>query len=105
MSFSEREGFRPKQVIQIESMNESLRNSLWNAIDDFYWNNPHVSKIEREDFFYFFWTEFFKMPKDELRKEAGKAISSYVFTNTRHYYSTVVSNKNFCIMAVCRCRA
>ena len=33
-TFSERKGFKPvSETIQIDSMNEALRNSLWNALD------------------------------------------------------------------------
>lgn len=37
-SFSQRQGFKPvKSIIQIEGMDEELRNSLWNALIIFYW--------------------------------------------------------------------
>jgi len=37
MQFSERLGFKqPKGIIQIDSMDDELRNSLWNALSIFY---------------------------------------------------------------------
>ena len=38
-SFSERYGYKPiKSIIQVESMNDDLRISLWNALSMSYWN-------------------------------------------------------------------
>ncbi|PEU28635.1 AbiJ-NTD4 domain-containing protein [Bacillus wiedmannii] len=56
MIFSERMGFVPvKQLIQIDSMNEPLRNGLWNSFYIFIWRpeyrkhkNPN-SSVTRED--------------------------------------------------------
>lgn len=37
MRFSQREGYIPvRDVIQIESMDDPLRNSIWNILDDFF---------------------------------------------------------------------
>ena len=39
-SFSQREGFEPiKNVIQVDSIDEDLRNSLWNALHIWYWSS------------------------------------------------------------------
>ncbi|MGH8538241.1 MAG: AbiJ-NTD4 domain-containing protein [Gammaproteobacteria bacterium] len=38
-SFSERKGIKPvSEIIQIDSMNETLRNSLWNTLDVALWS-------------------------------------------------------------------
>lgn len=38
-SFSQRKGIKPiKSVIQIDSVDDDLRNGLWNALDIHYWN-------------------------------------------------------------------
>jgi hypothetical protein len=42
MQFSERMGFKPvKDIIQINSMDDDLRNGLWNVLTIYYWNNVH----------------------------------------------------------------
>ncbi len=39
-SFSQRYGYKPmKDIIQVETMDDDLRNGLWNALDYFYWSN------------------------------------------------------------------
>ncbi|WP_085747817.1 AbiJ-NTD4 domain-containing protein [Pseudomonas sp. R45(2017)] len=54
MSFSKRMGITPStKVIQSESMDIDLRNSLWNALIAFYWNlyrSPPRRTVGREDF-------------------------------------------------------
>ncbi|MFZ5980751.1 MAG: AbiJ-NTD4 domain-containing protein [Candidatus Zixiibacteriota bacterium] len=47
-SFSERHGFEPEKSIQIESMDDNLRNGLWNALDDYFW----IKKILSQDGIY-----------------------------------------------------
>ena len=40
MRFSERMGFKPvRTVIQVDSMDDALRNGLWNALTVFYWTD------------------------------------------------------------------
>jgi hypothetical protein len=77
MSFSERYGYKPvKDVIQTESMDDDLRNSLWNALTICIWDD--ISKSLRkfvywrnadEDtkiFIISFWANFFKVPVDTI---------------------------------------
>lgn len=46
-TFSQRHGFKPKrEIMQIESMNDDLRNSLWNVLDIFFWE-----KIEKHSLY------------------------------------------------------
>ena len=41
--FSQRKGFKPvAEVIQIDSMNSELRNSLWNVLDVEIWSNDYM---------------------------------------------------------------
>ena len=71
MLFSQRKGIKPgKSVIQIESMNDDLRNCLWNALTLCYWNNVKDNSIA-----YFplmkrligkLWLNHFKLPLDDL---------------------------------------
>lgn len=50
MIFSQRNGYTPiRQVIQIDDIDENLRNALWNALSIFYWDN--VKWLVREDRF------------------------------------------------------
>ncbi|MBI4282994.1 MAG: hypothetical protein HY663_00830 [Chloroflexi bacterium] len=37
VKFSQRIGKTPVKSIQIESMDDALRNSLWNILDNFFW--------------------------------------------------------------------
>ena len=44
MRFSERYGFRPiKEMIQIETIDEPLRNGLWSLLKIHCWDNIHQS--------------------------------------------------------------
>jgi len=70
MKFSERYGYTsPRDVMQIECIDEKLRNRLWNNITISFLkkltgrNNDYVDKI-----FAFIWGEFFVRKLDELDK-------------------------------------
>src|SRR5215204_37288 len=72
-SFSEREGIVPKRtLLQIDSMDDDLRNSLWNALTASYWidardrtyNVQTNSKIQH--LFVYIWIDYFKIPADDL---------------------------------------
>ena len=40
MLFSQKHGYKPvKSVIQLTSIDDDLRNGLWNALDVYYWSN------------------------------------------------------------------
>lgn len=69
-TFSERKGLKPiSEVIQIESMNEALRNSLWNALDVALWSTkgfiykdyeePLIQQLSKS-----LWFHYFKKPID-----------------------------------------
>jgi hypothetical protein len=71
MSFSQRKGIKPmEKEPQIESMDDALRNSLWNNLHICYWNtvsethlfNDHKMNI----LFNKLWFDFFKSPIDTL---------------------------------------
>ena len=71
MLFSQRKGIKPaKSVIQMNSMDGDLRNSLWNALTLCYWDNVKENSIA-----YFpvmkrligrLWLDYFKQPLDAL---------------------------------------
>jgi len=73
MRFSERMGYKPvADIIQVEGMNDELRNSLWNVLyvekfsthefNNYGPSSPHT--IER--FSISLWSHFFKLPVDEM---------------------------------------
>ncbi len=80
MKFSERYGYTPaRNSIQLESMDDALRNSLWNALDTHYWRLQRVDRIEATigllpDFRHpelreicrHLWIDFFKWKVDTL---------------------------------------
>ena len=64
--FSQRKGFKPvAEVIQTDSMNSELRNSLWNVLDVLVWSkalatdHQLIERFSRE-----LWFNFFKKPID-----------------------------------------
>ncbi len=88
-TFSERKGLKPvSEIIQIDSMNEALRNSLWNALDVALWSTvdfidrdysePHIQPLSRS-----IWFHYFKKPIDSRPNLAHKiltAIREYFFS-------------------------
>ena len=71
MLFSQRKGFKPvKSVIQTDSMDDDLRNSLWNALTLNYWDNIKRNSITyyplMKHFIKKLWVNHFKQPLDTL---------------------------------------
>jgi hypothetical protein len=70
--FSERKGIKSvKSIIQIDFINEDLRNSLWNALTICYWSHfkdyrsaSSSRKQELETFLLELWVYYFKKPID-----------------------------------------
>lgn len=96
-SFSERKGIKPiKSVIQIDSMDDALRNSLWNALTIYDWNSAKPvhplrmrdprSPSKREDVGILvkrLWMHYFKEPIDTLGDKRGdipSRIRGYFFS-------------------------
>ena len=71
-SFSEREGYKPMKInLQIGSMDEDLRISLWNVLTIFYWDEMKkynfLSNCDNMDFlFKRIWQNYFIQPFDSL---------------------------------------
>ncbi len=89
--FSQRYGYKPvKNVIQIDTMDQDLRNGLWNALDIFYWsearpdeplNDPY--NREQKGLFTLLWLNYFKQPIDTIPDQwdrAHKIIRDYFFS-------------------------
>ena len=70
--FSQRKGLKPvAEVIQIDSMNSELRNSLWNTLNVEIWlydRTPNRRLIEL--FSDALWSDFFKKPTDSVPDNA-----------------------------------
>ena len=63
MLFSQRRGLKPiREEIQIESMDESLRTRLWNALQKFYWERFNSEKEYLNDLYLHLLDEYFKRP-------------------------------------------
>lgn len=70
-SFSQRKGIKPvKSIIQVDDMDENLRNGLWNALTIFFWERVKGFRIheDREVSILFrkIWVGYFKRPLDTL---------------------------------------
>lgn len=90
MRFSERYGYRTaRSSIQIEEMDDTLRNSLWNAIQAVIWDSHepyrgqvYTSASNLYELIRSCWREFFKLPVDQVpdyTSEAIKAIRGFFF--------------------------
>ena len=74
MRFSERLGISPvKSTIQIDSIDDDLRNGLWNALTIFYWDHvktmnglykEYDSRMAR--LVQLIWLDYFKLPVDDI---------------------------------------
>ena len=106
MLFSQREGIKPgKSVIQINSMDDDLRNSLWNAVTLSYWSNIKsdfsYSPIEKT-FISNIWVYHFKKPLDILpniwstvQREIKKQYNNYKWYEVYDFLEYVVNNNFF----------
>ncbi len=93
-SFSQRKGIKPiKSLIQVDSMDEALRNGLWNAITIYYWdrvrplshvNEYYLSSNEQVEILVRrIWMYHFKKQIDTLGNEwfgVLKQIRNHFFT-------------------------
>lgn len=87
MSFSERYGYKPvREAIQIESMDEPLRNGLWSLLKVHCWDHVHRSRgmypgpylHDNENLRKLcqrLWFNYFKKPLDSLRDDWAKVLS------------------------------
>ncbi|WP_336865257.1 AbiJ-NTD4 domain-containing protein [Peribacillus frigoritolerans] len=97
MNFSERMGYSEvKSLIQIESIDDELKNGLWNAIWEYYYslyfntdnsieaNYGSLKKLTKN-----IWLDYFKEPIDNLNFDSYKlvpSIKSYFFDPTVPWY-------------------
>ncbi|HEV7859349.1 MAG TPA: hypothetical protein VGO91_12090 [Pyrinomonadaceae bacterium] len=90
-SFSQRKGLKPiKSIMQVDSMDEDLRNGLWNALKIFYWNkadeSPFVYHLPSISDIYlllvFTWRDYFKKPIENISNDwntVRSSIKNYFF--------------------------
>lgn len=75
LNFSQRYGItKVKDIVQKKTMDEDLRNSLWNCLISVYWTDmeKHTSINENDRLKYIFnviWKDFFKLPLDTIDKK------------------------------------
>jgi AbiJ N-terminal domain 4 len=97
MSFSERYGYKPvKEIIQIESIDEPLRNGIWSLLKIYCWDygerspgiygSYYISEDSNKDLYHLcvsLWLNYFKYPLDNLDHnwtEVLKQLRSYFFS-------------------------
>jgi hypothetical protein len=70
MKFSERHGIiKAKDTIQVDYIDDDLKNGLWNAIQVFYLDkvdSDYISNSRYKGFFINLWHNFFKLPLDTM---------------------------------------
>lgn len=82
MKFSQRIGKTPiKNILQVESMDDDLRNALWNAFHFFIGQECHqyfTEELDRKEFKFLslFWMDFLKEPVDKVPSVTSNAIKS-----------------------------
>ncbi len=76
MKFSERNGIiEAKSIIQVDYIDDDLKNGLWNAIQLYFWDkvgNRNISLSRYDMFFKDLWHNFFKLPLDTMDDQYSK---------------------------------
>lgn len=95
-SFSQRKGLKPiKSIMQVDSMDDDLRNGLWNALQLFYWNITEKGRFGEDITLYpkfyllitFIWRDYFKTPIEDINRYWAKnkwTIKKYFYECTWH---------------------
>ena len=72
--------------MQIESIDESLRNCLWNLLDNYYWSKNEKAYLDRHTGLYLLmdriWDEYFKVPTDTIPRSSWH----HVYHELRDYF-------------------
>jgi len=95
MLFSERNGFtQPKQILQIDSMDEDLRNGIWNALYLFYFakddRNSYLYINELNCFFENLHVHYFKQRIDKYNESAFEFFEKNFFNAEWHKVYDIV---------------
>ena len=80
--FSHKYGYKPvKSIMQVQSMDDDLRNSLWNAVHIFYLSSlepQYVLESTKNRGFHLFcrllWRDYFKIPIDTIPEPCSRTI-------------------------------
>ncbi len=80
--FSHKYGYKPvKRIMQVQSMDDDLRNSLWNAVYIFYLKSLNMQYVLDSTanklmniFCIFLWRDYFKKPVDTIPKMCYETI-------------------------------
>lgn len=91
-TFSERYGYKSvQQAFQVESMNDDLRNTLWNALQLAIWDGKDFMYVQYgqpgiDEFSKRLWARFFKKPIDSRPFSQGSLASQKTFQHIRDYF-------------------
>lgn len=105
MLFSQRKGLKPvRTTMQVDSMDDVLKNSLWSALSIFYFKRdlepPLVSyHKDLQELFTKMWLDYFKKPLDELRnyypdiyEELRKMFFRYQYNEIYDFIEFITNN-------------
>lgn len=99
-SFSQRQGIKPvAEVAQVGAMNDELRNSLWNALDVFFWSRSGFMYGrdggfgQIEEFSRDLWAHYFKRPVDTRPAYGRTDRARQVLGQIRDYFFTCAWNE------------
>lgn len=92
-SFSQRKGLKPvAEVAQIGTMNDELRNSLWNALDAVFWSSDGFlygrtgGYGEIEEFSRILWADYFKKRIDSRPGHGSSHLSHLIVDEIQVYF-------------------
>ena len=90
MRFSQRYGYsQVRDNLQLESMDQPLRNSLWNQVERYYWFSSAIVPDEFliREFCARVWSDYFKEPLNKMPRSLGdnKRVIFAFFENARWY--------------------
>jgi hypothetical protein len=93
--FSQRNGFTSiKSHVQVEHIDSTLKNSLWNILTDFFWRDLLANTVKAQNpklstLLHHLWRDFFKIPTDTLSfnlLQGVNALRSYFFDEETPWY-------------------
>jgi hypothetical protein len=107
LSFSQRKGLvQVSEVIQVDSMNDVLRNSIWNALTLKVWRVPGFMYDSRGDssrrinqFVMELWGEYLKLPVDSRPLQPAKALDAIRQTFYQFEWNEVYDFLEFMVTA------
>lgn len=82
MRFSERNGYlAPRTVLQVDSMDDALRTSLWNVVQEVIWDShqsrspySYTTHSSLYELIKRYWRDFFKIPINDIPKNIYSVI-------------------------------